>query len=59
MVRRCSLCGRCIQNSLSPEKMPVLDHKVDDIFLVGNGKIPNICAKLVFNPKIMNLLPGQ
>ena len=59
MVRRCSLCGRCIQNSLSPEKMPVLDHKVDDIFLEGNGKIPNICAKLMFNPKIMNLLPGQ
>ena len=59
MVRRCSLCGRCIQNSLSPEKMPVLDHKVDVKLLAGNGKIPNIRAKLMFNPKIMNLLPGQ
>ena len=59
MVRRCSLCGRCIQNSLSPEKMPVWDHKCDDILLVGNVKIPNICAKVMFNPKIMNLSPGQ
>ena len=59
MVRRCSLCGRCVQKSLSPEKMPVLDHKCDDILLVGNVKIPNICAKVMFNPKIMNLSPGQ
>lgn len=39
--------------------MPVSDQKFDVTLLIGNIKIPNICAKLIFNTKQSIYLLGQ